>query len=290
MLYNKILLFDNSALMHVLKHSTDIKRLKKNELDTYIIFNFLFRLQLLMRKIKPSVCIFARDSRTSKRQKIYPEYKQKRKTREKSQKEIELDRIAYPQFTEIEEKVIPLLGYKNIFQTNGLEADDIIASVCKHNKSSDIVIVSNDEDLYQLLTNTTCILNARSNKVITRQNFIKKYGIEPNDWKKVKAVGGCVSDNVVGLPGVAEKTVINYLLGNLPEHYKTHQKIKSKEYNSVILRNKKLVCLPFKGTPVYEIDFQNVPTKKGIKKVGEKYNFLPIKKDFKFWCKTLRGF
>jgi hypothetical protein len=100
----------------------------------------------------------------------------------------------------------------------------------------------------------------------------------------------CTSDNVPGLVGVGEKTVINYLLGNLPEHHKTYQKIKDPKNVPLILRNKKLVCLPYKGTPIYDIDFQNIPTKKGIKKVGEKYNFSPIQKDFKFWCKILRGF
>jgi DNA polymerase I len=183
-----------------------------------------------------------------------------------------------------------MLGYKNIFQTHGLEADDIIARICKDNPNCEIFIVSNDEDLYQLLTNTVCILNAKTNKYFTKHDFIKKYGIQPNDWKKIKSVAGCVSDEIPGIPGVGETTVINYLLGDLPSTYKTYQKIKSKEYNSLILRNKKLVCLPFKGTPKYEIDFQNRPTKKGIKKVGEKYNFLPMRKDYKYWCKTLRGF
>lgn len=290
MLYNRILLFDNSTIMHVLKHATDYKRLKKNEVSSYIIFNYLFRLQFLLRKIKPTVCVFALDSRESKRKKIFPDYKIKRKTRTKTSDEIKLDKIAYPQFTEIEEKVLPMLGFTNIFRTNGLEADDIIAKICKDNPQTDIFIVSNDEDLYQLLTDTICIINSRTNKFFTKQKFIDTYGIQPNDWKKIKAVGGCTSDEVPGIPGVGVKTIIKYLRKELPEHHKTYQKIKSKEYNSLILRNKKLVCLPFKGTPKYEIDFQNRPTKKGIKKVGEKYNFLPIQKDFKFWCETLRGY
>lgn len=289
MLNHRILLLDNSAVMHVLKHSTDIKRLKTNELHTYIIHNYLFRLQFLIKKVKPSICVFARDSRKSKRQIILPEYKQKRKQNKKPE-QIKLDKIAYPQFSEIEKKLLPMLGYKNIFITNGLEADDIIASICKTNKNSEIFIVTTDEDLYQLLSNTTCILNARSSKIFTRHDFIKKYKIEPKDWKKVKSVAGCKSDNVPGLKGVGEKTIINYLLGSLPEHHQTYKRIKDPANFDLIMRNKKLVCLPFKDTPTYDIDFQNIPTKKGIKKVGDYYNFSPIQKDFKFWCKILRGF
>lgn len=288
---NRILLIDSSAVLHNLKHSHDLKRLKQNEKSTYIIFNFLFRLQFLMRKINPTVCVFARDSHSeqSERRKIFPEYKLKR-TKEKKPEQIKLDEISYPQFTEIEEKILPTLGYTNIFKAPGLEADDIIASVCKNNPFCEIIIVTTDEDMYQLLTNTVCILNAKRIKYFTKQDFIKKYGIQPNDWKKVKSVSGCKTDEVPGIPGIGEKTIIKYLKQELPSHHKTYQKIKDPKYFNMIQRNKKLVILPFKGTPNYEIDFMNKPSKKGIQKVGDKYNFLPIKKDFKYWCKTLRGF
>jgi DNA polymerase-1 len=288
---NRILLIDNSAVLHILKHAYDHKRLKKNEQSTYIIFNFLFRLQFLIRKVRPTVCVFARDSHTakSKRRIIYPDYKIKRQ-KEKKPEQIALDNIAYPQFTEVEEKVLPNLGFTNIFKVPGLEADDVIASVCKSNPSSEIIIVTTDEDMYQLLTNTVCILNAKRIKYFTKQDFIKKYGIQPNDWKKVKAVAGCKTDEVPGIPGIGEKTIIKYLRNELPPHHKTYQKIKDKQYFDLITRNKKLVILPFEGTPSFEVDFMNRPTAKGIKKVGKLYNFLPIKKDFNHWCKTLRGF
>jgi 5'-3' exonuclease len=289
MLHHRILLIDNSPVMHVLKHSTDFKRLKKNEVNSYIIINYLFRLQFLIKKVKPTVCVFALDAGESKRKEIFPAYKEKRKKTKKKPEQIELDKIAYPQFNEIENKVLPTLGFKNIFKTNGFEADDIIARICKDNKSSDIFIVSNDEDLYQLLTNTVCIINARTNKFFTKQDFIKKYRIQPNDWKKAKSLAGCISDEVPGIPGVGIPTVINYLNNELPTHYKTYQKIKNPKYYDLIMRNKRLVVLPFEGTPEYEIDFENKPTKKGIQKVAERYNFLPMKKDFKFWYKILRG-
>lgn len=288
---NRILLIDNSAVLHILKHANDFNRLKNNEKSTYIIFNFLFRLQFLIKKVKPTVCVFARDSHTakSKRRIIYPNYKIKRQ-KEKKPEQIALDNFAYPQFTEVEEYVLPKLGYTNIFKVPGLEADDIIASVCKSNPSSEIIIVTTDEDMYQLLTNTVCILNAKRIKYFTKQDFIKKYGIQPNDWKKVKAVAGCKTDEIPGIPGIGEKTIIKYLRRELPTHHKTYQKIKDKKYFNLIQRNKKLVILPFEGTPTFEIDFENKPTRKGIQIVGDKYKFLPIQQNIKQWCKILRGF
>lgn len=289
MFLHKILLIDLSAVLHILKHSN--QTIKKNELSSYIIHSFLFRLQLIVKKVNPTVCVFATDTNPndSKRRKLFPDYKKKRQTN-KTQKQIELDSIAYPQFTEIEKKLLPLLGYKNIFKAQGLEADDIIAKICKDNPNSEIFIVSNDQDLYQLLTNTVCILNAKSLKFYTKNHFIKEYTIEPFQWKKVKSVGGCRTDGVPGIPGIGEKTIIKYINGELKPHLQSYQRIKDPNNFDLIMRNKKLTVLPFEGTPSYKIDFENKPTKKGIQKVGEKYNFLPIKKDFKYWCKTLRGY
>ncbi len=283
----KILIIDLSSVLHILKHAQ--KNVKTNELPSYIIHSFLFRLQYLVKQNRPDTIVFAVDSYSemSKRRKIFPDYKRKRRE-EKKPEQIALDKIAYPQFSEIEKKILPKIGYVNIFKAPGLEADDVIASVCKDYKDNEIVIVTTDQDLYQLLTDTTCILNAQTAKFFTKADFKKKYGIDPIQWKKVKCFG-CSTDGVPGLPGVGEKTIIKYLKGELKPHLQTYQKIKDPANYDLIMRNKKLVVLPFKGTPHFRINFENRATKKGLKFIGEKYNFMPLKKDFDYWYKVLGG-
>jgi 5'-3' exonuclease len=62
----------------------------------------------------------------------------------------------------------------------------------------------------------------------------------------VKKIAGCNSDCVPGVQGVAEKTAIKYLTGDLKTTTKKYQDIVNN--GEVIERNHKLVVLPFEGT------------------------------------------
>lgn len=285
----RILLIDTSSILHIAKHSGG-KRLRAKDKNTYIIFGFLLKLQLLTQKTKPNVIVFATDSlpEDSVRRKLYPPYKLKRTTREKTPEEIALNEIAYPQFDEVEQEVLPSMGYKNIYQEKGLEADDIIGSICKTYKNCEIVIVTTDQDMYQLLSPTVCILKPGTMKYYTKASFEKEYGIEPKMWKRVKAIGGCTSDEVKGVPGVAEKTVLKYLKGNLPSHYKSYISIKSEKGRKITNRNKALVILPFRRTPEYDIK-HDVVSKIRVQGMARKYGFKSIEMDIENWTRLLRG-
>ena len=283
----RILLIDTSSVLHTIKHGT--KQIREKDKSTYILFGFLLKLQLLMKKTKANTCIFARDSHPnmSIRKKISPGYKQKRNSN-KTPEQIKLDAIAYPQFTTIEEEILPEMGYTNVLYTERLEADDIIGSICKTYNKLEIVIVTNDQDMYQLLTDTTCILNPKTMQYFSKADFIKKYEINPNMWKRVKAIGGCSSDEVPGVQGVAEKTAIKYIKGILPHHHKTYKAIHSKEGKRVINRNKSLVILPFRRTPIYDIKPDRL-SKIKIQGVAKKYGFKPIETDVETWTRVLKG-
>lgn len=170
--------------------------------------------------------------------------------------------------------------------------------MCKTYKDQEIVICTTDQDLYQLLTPNVCIFNARNNKWYTDHDFKREYGIEPKIWKRVKAIGGCKSDNVIGVPipqpdpdkkqmHVGEKTALNFIKGDLGENTKAYQAITSKEGKKIINRNKSLVILPMKDTPNFNIQ-RDRPSEVGLQKVCTKYGFKSIESDFWSWKKTLR--
>jgi DNA polymerase-1 len=282
---HRILLVDVSGLLHRVKFALINQRLSHEDKETGIIFGFLMQLQFIKRKTNSNIVVFALDSRTSKRKKIYSEYKEKRR-KEKTEKEKIIDEIAFQQFDQVENYVLKALGYNNIFREDGLEADDIIGSICKTYKSSEITIASSDQDMYQLLTNRVNIFNFMKSSFFTIDDFRDKYGIEPIMWKRVKAIGGCSSDCVAGIPGVGEKTVIKFIKGELPKTYKTYKAIVSPEGRKIIARNKKLVILPFRGTPSYRLFPDNV-TVKSVKEVAEKYGMNSILSDIKGWFYSL---
>lgn len=148
---------------------------------------------MIMRKTRADITVFATDSNTedSVRRKLYPTYKFKRSTREKTDEEIALDELAYPQFEEVENYVLPTMGYRNIFNFKGFEADDIIGKVCKTYPMAEIIIVTSDHDMYQLLTDRACIMKPKTMQYYTKKSFEKEYRIKPHMWKRVKAIGGC---------------------------------------------------------------------------------------------------
>lgn len=190
---NRILIIDLLSVLHTIKFSLGKNRLSENDKHTFIIYGFLFKLNFLLKKTKASQVVFALDSKhreTSKRKKLYPEYKEKR-NQNQNEKQIELDNLATPQFQKIIEYVLPTIGYKNLFGSEGYEADDSIGVICKKYTKKQIVICTTDHDMYQLLTENVCILNAKSNQWYTITDFEKEFGIAPKMWKRVKAIGGC---------------------------------------------------------------------------------------------------
>ncbi len=292
----RILILDLHSVLHAVKFSLGKHRLSNNEKPTFVIYGFLLKLQLLIRKTRASVIVFALDSNTSKRKELYPEYKENR-DKDKTPEMEELDRLALPQFEKVRNYVIPIMGYRNIFHAQGLEADDIIGRVCKTYKDYEIVVCTTDRDIYQLLSRNICIFDAKKNTWYTHIDFQNEYGIEPHIWKRVKAIGGCKSDNVKGVPipqtdptkkqmHVAEKTALNFIKGELGENTKAYKAIVSNAGKRVINRNKSLVILPRKDTPEYRIE-RDIVKESGFVKICNEFGFQSILKDLTNWKRVL---
>jgi len=281
------MIVDHSAICHAIKFGFTKQGIEKIKDKPFIIYGYLMTFQYLVKNIQPRIIAFACDSKKkhSKRKEIYSDYKNRDK--DKTEQDKQLDEIAYPQFNEIKDTVLPTIGYKNIFESKGLEADDIIASICKNNQKHEIVIAGRDNDLWQLLTDRVAMFDPITKKWFTKEDFIERYNIEPGKWGKVKQISGCTSDTVQGIKGVAEKTAIKYLKDELPKHHKTYKDIVSEEGQKIIKRNKKLVILPFKNTPTYYLQ-DDYLSLKGFNKIIKKHKFKAIRKDIEYWKYVLR--
>jgi len=201
-----------------------MKGLSWEEHATGVIFGFLRQIQQLAEEFPNSRFAFAWDSRRSFRRNVYPIYKEKPEMEDPEM--IDLLNSGKPQFSTIRFDILPRLGFNNNFMQRGLEADDIIACITRdHAQNMDhTYIVSSDEDLFQLLRKNVSIYNPREKKVYTEEDFKRDKGIFPTDWPYVKAVAGCNSDNVKGIKGVGEKTVLKVLTGGIT-HGKKFQEI-----------------------------------------------------------------
>ncbi len=107
----------------------------------------------------------------------------------------------------------------NIYEKEGYEADDVLATIAKKAENLGIspIIVSGDRDLLQVATDIIKIKvpKTKGGKAETEDYFardvIEKYGVTPKEFIEVKALMGDSSDNVPGVPSIGEKTAIKII-------------------------------------------------------------------------------
>ena len=92
-----------------------------------------------------------------------------------------------------------------------VEADDSIAYYVK-NMSEDerVVIMSNDRDLCQLINERVSVYVINLKKIVTEENYLVDFDHHPSNLKLIKTITGDVSDNIKGILGVSEKTLIKF--------------------------------------------------------------------------------
>lgn len=119
--------------------------------------------------------------------------------------------------------LLSLMGIK-VLKKNGIEADDIIGTLAKR-FDNEKVIISGDKDLFQLIDdNTTVWLTKKGiseTEVFDEQHFNDVYGFAPQKIVDLKSMMGDSSDNIPGIPGVGEKTALDFMqkFGSLENLY-----------------------------------------------------------------------
>ena len=258
-LVDKVIVVDCGAVCHMARYAYE-RLTTKEGLPTGILFGFFSLIYAMSFSNECARFAFCWDSKNSKRKELYPEYKA---NRVKSEELIE----CYKQFDHIRKVVLPSLGFANNFIQDGYEADDLIASICKNNEGKKY-IASLDHDLYQLLDKDTCLVKPSSSEVkLTIGRFKELYNIEPEDWAMVKAMAGCSTDNVKGIPKVGEIRAVKHLTG------KFQSVCTGREAEKIIHRNLPLVKLPMKGTKKIILQEEEHLDFEKFQQMCEKYQF-----------------
>ncbi len=98
-------------------------------------------------------------------------------------------------------------------ELEGYEADDLIASYAKAvaDAGGEVIVVSSDKDLMQLVTEQISILDPVKQLKIGRNEVIEKFGMGPERVVEIQALAGDSVDNVPGAPGIGIKTAVQLL-------------------------------------------------------------------------------
>lgn len=101
-----------------------------------------------------------------------------------------------------------------IYQMQGYEADDILATIAKKSekKGYDVYIVTGDKDMLQLVDSYIKIYNVHKEGLIYDEVKVKeRYGVGPEKMVDLIALMGDSSDNIPGIPGIGEVTAMQLI-------------------------------------------------------------------------------
>ena len=131
-----------SLMMHL--------HMNKGELDEEMVRHMILnsvRMYRTMFNEDYGEIVLTYDSRAYWRREVFPQYKHsRRKGRETDDKDWN---SIFGVLNQIKDEIKEFLPYK-VVETYGAEADDVIATLCKHYQSEKIMIVSGDKDFIQL--------------------------------------------------------------------------------------------------------------------------------------------
>ena len=152
----------------------------------------------ILREERPDAVVAVFDSREpTPRHAIYPEYKANR---------LKIPEDLAAQIPVVDE-MIDALGVRRL-SFPGAEADDIIGTLSRRaeERGWDVVIVSSDKDMYQLVSKRVKVRDGLKENTVGEAQVEEVFGVPPGKVPDLLALAGDPSDNVPGVPGIGEKT------------------------------------------------------------------------------------
>ena len=240
------------------------------------IVGFLRSIAYTVNMVRPTRAIVVFDGKggSNRRRKIYPEYKQNRKTKyrvnrtynfssqedEKHNMMMQLSRcVEY-----LDTLPITVLSYDNI------EADDTIGYLCRQVLTeSEITIMSTDKDFLQLANGRIKIWSPTKKKMYDDKAVMDEYGINSHNYIWYRVLDGDKSDNIAGVRGLGLKT-IKKKLPFLAEN----RIVNIDEVKDVLPDSKDVIDLNYRLMQLSDVDISGSTKTKISERVREPINKL----------------
>lgn len=206
------LAIDANAIIHRAFHAYPSTLQTDEGVQVNAVYGFTAMLLEALEMFDPKYVLCAMDTqKPTFRHTMYSEYKATRKP---------TDLSLIDQFPLVEE-VLKAFNIP-VIKKEGYEADDILGTISKYvnegtwsEENIDLYILSGDRDLLQLINPKTyiCLPNGNFKNIVIydREKTHEKFGYYPEQVIDYKAIVGDNSDNIPGVKGVGEKTVLDLL-------------------------------------------------------------------------------
>jgi DNA polymerase-1 len=198
-----IVIFDAHAIIHRAYHALPSFS-RSDGLPTGALYGLSAMLIRIIEELKPDYLVSAYDlPEPTFRHIAYESYKATRvKTDDDLKTQIEASREIFEAFG------VPCLD------APGFEADDVVGTLVeklKKEKNLSIIIASGDMDTLQLVSGKkvqvyTLKKGVTDTALYDEDGVRERYGFEPSQLIDYKGLRGDPSDNIIGVPGIGEKT------------------------------------------------------------------------------------
>jgi len=201
---SKLLLIDGNAMMHRAYHALPPLTNIKNE-PIQAVYGFFSMLFNVLQDQKPThlVVCFDRGAPTI-RQSMYVGYHAHRP---------KMADDFVPQVGIIHD----LLEKMNVavFELDGYEGDDLIGTIAHESKNTEVVILTGDRDMLQLVNGHVKVLmplvGISKTVLFDEAKVEEKYGVKSSQFIDYKALIGDASDGYPGVTGIGPKTAASLL-------------------------------------------------------------------------------
>jgi DNA polymerase-1 len=280
----RLIIIDSNALLHRAFHALP-PLATKNGQQTGAIYGYLLILFKAINDLKANYVVACFDTKAPTfRHQMFANYKG---TRSKTPDQIILQ---LPKTKLILDKFkIP------VFAKEGVEADDLIATICqlalKQTENLEIYILSGDLDNLQLVNDNVKVYTLgkgiKDTVVYDEERVMSRFGVRPDQMIDYKALTGDVSDNVPGVLGIGKKTAAELInnfgsLKNLYLELSTDTAVLKPKVKEALKHNKETALLSLALVEMkkdVDIDFELQDCKFGDFDVKEVSNIL---REFEF--------
>ncbi len=197
-----LFLIDAHAYLHRAFHALPPLTTSEGQ-PVHAVYGFMRMILKIKKEYKPDYLAVCFDTAAPTfRHEVFEAYKATRK---------ETDPSLVSQFPLAREAIeaLNLAG----FERDGYEADDLIAHLTREGRKQgwDVVIVSGDKDVLQLVGEAVKVLNEQKSLLYSSMEVQARYGVQPEQIPDVFALMGDSGDNIPGVPGIGEKTAVKLI-------------------------------------------------------------------------------
>ena len=183
------------------------------------MMGFLKSLRYTSDILKPSRVIVVFDGKdgSKRRRKIYPEYKQNRKVKQRLNRNVDWGTAPQDEEASMRQQMGRLVEYLEqlpltLVCIDGIEADDTMAYISQQLlPESDCILMSTDKDFLQLVDSRVKVWSPTKKKLYTQREVLEEYGIPSRNMLTYRILDGDKSDNINGVKGAGLKSLIKYI-------------------------------------------------------------------------------